>query len=108
MLEENYKDDGEETRSESACYWSAGLLPEHRPELDGEETLRVHDRSERGLIVEISDILMHPVSWGVYLADIAHVISRAVAAENDMTPVEAEALIRKGFTSDKTFLPSGR
>ena len=90
--------------SRNACYWTAGRLDSDRPQIDGEETLRVNDRADAGLVVEIGDVVRHPESWGVYLADIAHVISGAIAVDNGMKQTETEALIRKGFTSRKTLL----
>jgi hypothetical protein len=47
------------------------------------------------LQVEISPIVEHPESWNVYLADIAFVISRAVAEYNDMSQAEAFAFNRR-------------
>jgi len=49
-------------------------------------------------IVEITDIVTRPESWGRQLATIAQVvISGAVGEHNDMTAEEAEALIQKGW-----------
>jgi Domain of unknown function (DUF5076) len=80
-------------------------LPHARPDVVGfEETLVVHERYPQ-IIVEISDILTHPESWGEYLGDIAFVISKAMAEEHDITQAEAMALIRKGFNSGNTWLP---
>jgi hypothetical protein len=74
--------------------------------------LVVHDRGEYalnvaradGLVVEISDIVTQPESWGVYLADIGFVISGAIAECNNITQTEAMALIREGFNSGNTWL----
>jgi hypothetical protein len=89
----------------SVCTWTADLVPQERPNVDSyETTLCVHELAPQ-LIVEISDIVTHPESWGAYLGDIAWVISGALAEANDMTQQEAMALIRKGFNSGKTWLP---
>jgi hypothetical protein len=89
----------------SECYWTADCLAKDRPKVDAEQTLVVHDRSEDGLVVEISDIITQPESWGVYFADIGFVISGAIAEYNNITQTEAMALIQKGFNSGNTCLP---
>jgi Domain of unknown function (DUF5076) len=91
----------------SACYWTANCLRKDRPRIHRgeEETLCVHDGSEHGLVVEISNIVEHPKSWGTYLADIGRIISGALAEHNDMTRDGAWAEICKGFNSGYTFLP---
>jgi hypothetical protein len=90
----------------NACYRSANCLSKDRPKRaqQFEETLCVHDGSEKGLIVEISDILEQPKSWGVYLSDIGRVIGGQLAWEHGIRQEEVMAEIQKGFNSGNTFL----
>jgi hypothetical protein len=82
----------------NTCYWTANCYREDRPKTGTlEQTLVVHDGCEKGLIVEVSDIVTQPESWGMYLAAIGHVISESLAEPHGLSPEEAMAEIQKGF-----------
>lgn len=84
---------------QSLCTWTANHAADQHPEWsDAETTLRVR-QSCPSMLVEISDIVTHPESWGRELAAIACVITPTLAEENDMTPDAALALIKQGFNS---------
>lgn len=66
-----------------------------------EPSLVVYEDREDGwrIILDMADIMDHPHSWGVFLADVARAIGRELAGPNEMTVEEARAEVCAGFNS---------
>jgi hypothetical protein len=99
---------------DSTHCWVDESVPQDKLPATALEAMRVYeggdDDGRRHMHVELASIYYFATdpaeAWGVFLRDVCRTISVALAEENDMTREQAEAIIKRGFNSGYTYLPT--